>query len=423
MRAEKVGKDTALSNIVRMVKEAQGKKAPIQKIADKVSAVFVPTVLGIALLTFILWFLINKNFEVALINAVSVLVIACPCSLGLATPTAIMVGTGLGAEHGILIKSGEVLENLHKVTELILDKTGTVTSGEPKVCDTVVYNGDKDELMKLSASVESLSEHPVAKAICDYFKSGYDVKEFKTYTGMGVFGVVENKKVIIGTRALLGEFNIEIPNDAERCASGFEKEGKTVMFVAVDDTFCMLVSVADTVKPESKEAVSELKRLGLTVYMITGDNKRTADFVARATGIEHVFSEAKPEDKAIYTEKLQDGGKMCAMVGDGINDAPALAASNVGIAMSTGTDIAMETADITLMNGNLKLVSSAIKLSGYTIKKVKQNLFWAFIYNSIGIPFAALGFLNPIIAGAAMAFSSVSVVTNSLLLKRKGKEL
>lgn len=425
MEAGKIGKDTALSQIIRMVKAAQGNKAPIQKIADKVSAVFVPTILAIALITFIGWYIYSGYFETSLLNAVSVLVIACPCSLGLATPTAIMVGTGLGAENGILIKGGEHLETAHKISAIILDKTGTITKGSSEITDVIAYDIAENDLIRLAAAAESLSEHPLGRVIAEMSSdvSPDGISDFKSYTGMGVSAKVGGSSVCVGTRELVLQSGAEISANAEDDMLSLLKEAKTAMFVAVDSKLKGIIAVADTVKPESATAVAELKSMGIDVYMVTGDNKYTAEAIAKKANIDYVVAEAKPDDKAEFTKKLKKEGKICAMVGDGINDAPALAVADIGIAMSNGSDIAMETADITLMNGNLSLVPSAVKLSGYTMSKIKQNLFWAFIYNSIGVPFAAFGFLNPIFAGCAMAFSSVSVVSNSLLLKRKGGKL
>lgn len=422
-----IGKDTSLSKIIKMVKEAQGHKAPIQKTADKVSAVFVPAILIIAMLTFVIWIILSKNIETSLINAVSVMVIACPCSLGLATPTAIMVGTGLGAEKGILIKGGEHLEAAHKISAIVFDKTGTVTKGKPEVTDVIVLTNEisKEEIIKISAAAESMSEHPLGRAIAKY-SDGNDnssISDFKSHTGMGISAIVNNVCVAIGTRELMCDFKTEITKDAESSAAVYENDGKTAMFVSFDNKLVSIIAVADAVKETSAEAIEKLCAMGIKTYMMTGDNSRTAAAIAKSIKTDGYFAEAKPEDKAEYIKELREKGYICAMVGDGINDAPALAASDVGIAMSNGTDIAIEAADITLMNGNLLLVPSAIRLSGFTMRKIHQNLFWAFIYNTIGVPFAAFGFLNPVIAGAAMAFSSVSVVTNSLLLKRKGKLL
>lgn len=419
MEVTKVGDDTALSKIVRMVREAQGSKAPIQKTADKVASIFVPSVLLIALLTFVLWTVFGGDWQRALINSVSVLVIACPCSLGLATPTAIMVGVGVGAEHGILIKSGEYLELAHKIDTIILDKTGTVTCGEPKLAEVVSLNGMSTEEIKYIAAVaEKMSEHPLGRAIADALDAIDAMPEsFESFTGKGIKATVDGQTILIGTRKLMHSMDI-CTDVAEETLLKLEDMGKTAMLMACDGECIAVLAVADTVKPESKEAIARLEENGVQVYMITGDNYRTAMAVAEETGIKNVLAEVLPEDKAGKVKELRKMGKTVAMVGDGINDAPALAEADVGIAMGTGTEIAMETADITIMAGNLTLLSSVIALSDATMRKIHQNLFWAFIYNIIGIPFAAFGILNPIIAGAAMSLSSVSVVTNSLLLKR-----
>lgn len=420
--ATKVGKDTALSQIIKMVEDAQGSKAPIQKIADKVSGIFVPVVIGIAIVTFILWYLTSGSFSSAIVSAVSVLVIACPCALGLATPTAIMVGTGKGAENGILIKGGEHLEMAYKLNSIVLDKTGTITKGQPEVTDIVSLGGIKQtELLRLAAISEKSSEHPLGVAVYEKgkkdFKSIADPERFEAIPGRGIRSVIEGRTVLIGTRKLLKENDIAI-DQIENTITGLEDEGKTAMLMAIDDKIEGIIAVADTVKENSKEAIESLKKLGIDVYMLTGDNRRTADAIAKQVGITSVLAEVLPENKAEEVEKLKKQGKFVGMVGDGINDAPALATANIGMAIGTGTDVAIEAADITLMSGDLRSIPTAIKLSKKTMNKIKQNLFWAFIYNIIGIPFAALGLLSPIIAGGAMAFSSVSVVTNSLSLKR-----
>ncbi|MVB13040.1 Copper-exporting P-type ATPase [Caprobacter fermentans] len=420
--ASLIGRDTVLAQIVKMVEDAQGSKAPIQKIADRVSGVFVPTVIGIAVVTFLAWFLSTGDLNQSIVSAVSVLVIACPCSLGLATPTAIMVGTGLGAENGILIKGGEHLETAYRLNAVVMDKTGTITKGKPEVTDLVVLGDlDKTELLKLAASAEKRSEHPLGVSIYEYGRdhseSVADPSQFETIPGRGVRAVVEGKSVLLGTRKLLDENGI----DASGVASVLEKlenEGKTAMLMTVDRQAEAVFAVADTLKEHSAEAIRELQEMGVDVYMITGDNRRTAGAIAKQVGIGHVLAEVLPEHKAEEVEKLKKSGKVVAMVGDGINDAPALATADIGMAVGTGTDVAMEAADITLMRGDLRTISAAIRLSRRTMRKIRQNLFWAFFYNAIGIPFAAFGFLNPMIAGAAMAFSSVSVVTNSLSLKR-----
>jgi len=420
--ATKVGKDTALSQIIKMVEDAQGSKAPIQKIADRVAGVFVPAVIAIALVTFLVWYLVTGDFAAAIISAVSVLVIACPCALGLATPTAIMVGTGKGAENGILIKGGEYLETTYKLDTVVLDKTGTITKGKPEVTDIITVGGmSENEVLRLAAIAEKSSEHPLGAAIYEKGKDQFgtlpDPEQFEAIPGRGIMAVVGGRQIHIGTRMLMQELNADI-GQAETAAGKLEDEGKTAMLMAADGRLEAVIAVADTLKESSKEAISELKKMGIEVYMITGDNKRTAAAIARQVGIDNVLAEVLPENKAEEVEKLKRRGKKVAMVGDGINDAPALATADIGMAMGTGTDVAIEAADITLMRGDLKTIPAAIRLSRRTMRKIKQNLFWAFIYNIIGIPFAAFGLLNPMIAGGAMAFSSVSVVTNSLSLKR-----
>jgi Cu+-exporting ATPase len=420
--ATKIGKDTALSQIIKMVEDAQGSKAPIQKIADQVSAVFVPAVIGIAVVTFLIWYLTVCNFTDAIISAVSILVIACPCALGLATPTAIMVGTGKGAENGILIKGGEHLEMTYKLNAIVLDKTGTITKGQPDVTD-VMPIGDlgKDDILRMAAMTEKNSEHPLGVAIYERGKKEFgtvpDSEQFEAIPGRGVKAVVDEREIYIGTRKLMQEVDIGIAS-AEAAVEKLENEGKTAMLMAVGGRLEAILAVADTLKESSKDAIEELKHMGIEVYMITGDNRRTAAAIARQVGIKNVLAEVLPENKAEEVERLRKQGKKVAMVGDGINDAPALATADIGMAIGTGTDVAIEAADITLMRGDLKMIPAAIRLSRKTMRKIKQNLFWAFIYNIIGIPFAALGLLNPMIAGGAMAFSSVSVVTNSLSLKR-----
>lgn len=419
--ATKVGKDTVLSQIIKMVEDAQGSKAPIQKIADRVAGVFVPAVLGIAVLTFLIWYFAAGNLTAGIVSAVAVLVIACPCALGLATPTAIMVGTGKGAENGILIKSGEHLETAYKLTAVVLDKTGTITKGQPEVTDVICLGGpDEKEALRIAAVSEKKSEHPLGVAIYEKGNKEFgelpDPEEFEAIPGKGVSAKVGNKVIYLGTRKLMSDNNINTKN-AEATISRLEDDGKTAMLMAVNGTIEAVIAVADTIKEHSKEAIQELQGMGIEVYMITGDNKRTAAAIAKQVGIGNVLAEVLPENKAEEVEKLRGSGKIVAMVGDGINDAPALATADIGMAIGTGTDIAIEAADITLMRGDLRSIPTAIRLSRKTMKKIRQNLFWAFIYNIIGIPFAALGLLNPVIAGGAMAFSSVSVVTNSLSLK------
>ena len=422
MTAEKVGRDTMLSQIIKMVEDAQGSKAPIQKIADKVSGIFVPVVISIAIITFLVWYLIVKDTAMGFVSMVSVLVIACPCALGLATPTAIMVGTGKGAENGISIKGGEHLERAFKIETVVLDKTGTITKGEPEVTDIVSLNGSNEEdILSMAASSEKNSEHPLAAAI---YQKAIDKKidvaeptKFEAVPGMGISAVINGKNVLIGTRRLLMKNGIEL-NDVELEISRLENEGKTAMLMSVDKKPAAVIAVADTIKQNSKQAVAELKKLGIEVYMLTGDNKRTAEAIAKQAGIDNVIAEVLPEHKADEVSRLKTAGRVVAMAGDGINDAPALASADIGMAMGTGTDVAIEAADITLISGDLRAIPAAVRLSKKTMNKIKQNLFWAFFYNVIGIPIAALGFLNPMIAVAAMAFSSVSVVSNSLSLKR-----
>jgi len=421
-RATKVGKDTVLSQIIKLVEEAQGSKTPIQKIADKVAGVFVQVVLIIAIITFLIWSFIVGDFRQGIISAVAVMVIACPCALGLATPTAIMVGTGKGAEAGILIKNGESLEMAYKLNTIVFDKTGNITKGKPEVRDILSLKGMNDmEGLKLTAIAEKVSEHPGGIAIYEKGKNEFedlpDPDKFEAVPGKGILAIVEDKQVCVGTKKFIEEKGIET-KDAENEINRLEEEGKSTVLVAVDNHLIAVLAVADTIKEEAKEVIDNLINMKLDVYMITGDNKKTAKVIAKQVGIFNVLAEVLPENKAEEIDKLKKQGKIVAMVGDGINDAPALATADIGIAVGSGTDIAIETASIALMRGNLKTIPLAIKLSKQTMKKIMQNLFWAFIYNIIGIPFAAFGLLNPIIAGGAMAFSSVSVVTNSLSLRR-----
>jgi len=421
-RATRVGRDTVLSQIIRMVEEAQGSKAPIQKLADKVAGIFVPAVIGIATLTFIIWLLVTGDTGRALISAVSVLVIACPCALGLATPTAIMVGTGKGAEKGILIKGGEYLETAYRINTVVLDKTGTVTRGMPEVTDIIPIAGlSRRDVLKFAATAEKRSEHPLGIAIYEQGKrelgSIDDPDDFEAITGMGVRAKIGEKEVHVGTRRLMTGLGLDV-SGIEDTVTRLEDEGKTAMILSVNGRAEGVIAVADTIKESSPKAIEMLKKMGIGVYMMTGDNERTARAIARQAGIEHVLAEVLPENKAREVERLKSEGCVVAMVGDGINDAPALATADIGMAMGNGTDVAMEAAGITLMRGDLTSIPDAIRLSRKTMTKIRQNLFWAFIYNIIGIPVAALGLLNPMIAGAAMAFSSVSVVTNSLSLKR-----
>ena len=428
-RAEKVGSDTALAQIIKLVEQAQGSKAPIAKLADIVAGYFVPAVIAIAVASGIAWFIGTGDFKFALTIFISVLVIACPCALGLATPTAIMVGTGKGAENGILIKSGEALETAHKINAIILDKTGTITEGKPSVTDLIcTKNFTQEKLLQLAASAEKNSEHPLGQAIVrgaqEKSLALLEAENFNSITGQGIEAQIAGLSVFVGNRKMMEEKNIsvkELEKDADRLA----EEGKTPVFVAADGQPAGIVAVADVVKKSSRTAIENLHKMGIEVAMITGDNKKTAEAIARQVGIDRVLAEVLPQDKAFEVKKLQQEGRKVAMVGDGINDAPALAQSDIGIAIGSGTDVAMESADIVLMHSDLTDVPTAILLSKKTIRNIKQNLFWAFGYNTIGIPVAAgvlylFGgpLLNPMLAAAAMSLSSVSVLTNALRLKR-----
>ena len=423
VEATKVGRDTALAQIIKVVEEAQGSKAPIQRLADKISGVFVPIVVGIAVITFIIWYVWVSpgDFAEALEKLIAVLVIACPCALGLATPTSIMAGSGRAAEYGILFKGGEHLEMTHRISTVVLDKTGTVTNGTPVLTDVMTEVSNENEFLELVGSAEKQSEHPLAQAIVQGIKDkGIALKgvtEFEAIPGFGIRAIVEDKEILVGTRKLMRRFNVEI-NSVLVKMEGLEKEGKTAMLTAINGQYAGIVAVADTIKETSKTAISRLKQMGLDVIMITGDNKQTANAIAAQAGIDHVIAEVLPEGKADEIKKLQAEGKKVAMVGDGINDAPALATADIGMAIGTGTDVAMEAADITLIRGDLNSIADAIFMSKKTISNIKQNLFWALAYNSLGIPVAALGFLAPWLAGAAMAFSSVSVVLNALRLQK-----
>lgn len=422
-RAEHSSKDSVLARIIKVVEEAQGSKAPVQKLADKIASIFVPIVLIIAAVTFLLWWVLAGSVPQALIAAVAVLVIACPCALGLATPTAIMVGTGVGATRGILIKNGEVLQQAGKLDTIVLDKTGTITRGRPEVQAIRILSEENDraELLRIAASLEKPSEHPLGRAVVEAAEKEQlkllEPDSFEAVPGKGIRGVLEGRAYLIGTESFLTESGID-PAPVKEIKMELEQSGQTVLILADSHEALALFALADAVKEHSRKGVARLKELGLEVYMITGDNRRTAEAIAAAVGIENVLAEVLPEAKAAEVKKLQGRGKTVAMAGDGVNDAPALATADTGIAMGEGTDIAIESSDITLMRGDLREISVAIELSKRTMGKIRQNLFWAFFYNTLGIPFAALGFLNPMIAGAAMAFSSVSVVTNSLSLKR-----
>jgi len=426
-KATKVGKDTALSQIIKLVEDAQGSKAPIAKLADIIASYFVPIVIGLAILSSIGWLIAGENGVFALTIFISVLVIACPCALGLATPTAIMVGTGKGAEYGVLIKGGEALEVTHQIDTIVFDKTGTITEGKPVVTDIITTTISEEELLSIAASSEKGSEHPLGEAIVKgaeerniKFK---EISNFKAIPGHGIQVEIEGKVILLGNKKLMTENSIEI-GDLGVKSDKLANEGKTPMYIAINNKLEGIIAVADTVKPSSKEAIENLHKMGIKVAMITGDNKKTADAIAKQVGIDIVLAEVLPEDKANEVKKIQEKGSKVAMVGDGINDAPALAQADIGIAIGTGTDVAIESANIVLMKGDLKDVATAIKLSKATIRNIKQNLFWAFGYNVLGIP-VAMGvlhifggpLLNPMIGAAAMSLSSVSVLANALRLR------
>jgi len=446
IEAIKVGKDTTLARIVRMVEEAQGSKAPIQRLVDVIASYFVPAVIGIAIVTFVVWYFVGPApaLTFAFLNFVAVLVIACPCALGLATPTAIMVGTGKGAEHGILIRNGEALERAHQINTVLLDKTGTLTRGEPVVTDVVAASfSSPEEVLQLAASAEHSSEHPLGEAVV---KAALEKKlelspssDFNAIPGQGIEASVEGKKLFLGNLKLMKEHGFALNGLGQKTADLLE-QGKTVMFLGWDSQVAGIIALADTLKPGAREALQTLRKMGIETAMLTGDNRRTAEAIAREVGIDRVLAEVLPEHKAGEVKKLQEEGKVVAMVGDGINDAPALAQADIGIAIGTGTDVAMETGDITLISGDLMGVVTAISLSKRTMRTIRQNLFWAFAYNTALIPVAAgvlylafgktgvpsglhfvlgeYGFLNPILAAAAMAASSITVVSNSLRLRR-----
>lgn len=431
-KATKVGKDTMLSQIIKMVEEAQGSKAPIQRLVDLISSYFVPVVIMLAISTFVGWYVFGTpatGFIFAMLNAIAVLIIACPCAMGLATPTAIMVGTGIGAQHGILIKDAESLETAHKVNTIIFDKTGTLTKGKPEVTDIILINRSliskffigkqKTEknlisaLLIASASIEKNSEHPLGEAIVKKAEEEklqlIKVNKFKSITGKGVEGNINGEEIYIGK--LLG-------SDGYVAGEALKDQGKTVVYVYIDRKLSGVIAIADTIKESAKEAILTLNKLGIETVMITGDNLATAKAIGKKLGIKKILAEVMPQDKEQEVKKFQREGRIVAMVGDGINDAPALAAANIGIAMGTGTDVAIEAAGITLVNQNLMSVASAIKLSKQTMRTIKFNLFWAFVYNVVLIPVAMMGLISPILASGAMAMSSVSVVTNSLFLKK-----
>ncbi|MEK3955254.1 heavy metal translocating P-type ATPase [Psychrobacillus sp. FSL K6-1464] len=424
MKATKIGRDTALAQIIKVVEDAQGSKAPIQRLADKISGVFVPIVIGIAILTFLVWIIWVNPGEVtpALEALIAVLVIACPCALGLATPTSIMAGSGRAAEFGILFKGGEHLETTHHIDTVIVDKTGTVTNGKPELTDIVVASGiAEEEFLSLIGAAEKQSEHPLAEAIVKGIQDRgillKGVQSFEAIPGYGVKTVVDDKEILVGTRKLMNSYNVDILNILP-VMEELEANGKTAMLASIEGQYAGLVAVADTVKETSKKAIKRLRDMNIEVIMMTGDNQRTATAIGREVGIDHVIAEVLPEGKAEEVKKLQAVGKKVAMVGDGINDAPALAVADIGMAIGTGTDVAMEAADITLIRGDLNSIADAIIMSHKTMRNIKQNLFWAFGYNVLGIPIAAVGLLAPWVAGAAMAFSSVSVVLNALRLQK-----
>jgi len=422
-KVTEVGDNTVLAQIIRLVEQAQASKPPIQKLVDKIAGVFVPIVVLIAILTFIIWLFIGGHnlFSVALVNFVAVLIIACPCALGLATPTAIIVGSGLGASNGILIRNGESLELAQKITTIIFDKTGTITEGKPTVSEITTENITEDELLLLSASLESKSEHPLGIAIVEKAKSKnislLQPETFQSLSGFGLTGIINGSTVIIGNMNLMKEYSIKTEATKEKFDKLIEG-GRTVVCIAVDGELKGMIAIEDKLKDTSARAIQELNKLNIRTVMITGDNSKTAEAIAKRVGITEYKSEVLPDEKANIVKEYQSKGEIVAMVGDGINDSPALAQADVGIAIGTGTDVAIETAQITLVQGNLLGVAKAINLSRHTIKTIKQNLFWAFIYNTIGIPLAALGMLNPMIGALAMSLSSVSVVSNSLRLKR-----
>lgn len=442
IKATKVGKDTFLSQVIKMVEECQGTKIPIQEFADKVTSYFVPTVLIIAILTFLAWIIFPKPFgqilvfaqnfipwinpnlgvlSLAVVATVSVLVIACPCALGLATPTALMVGSGIGAENGILIREGAAIQTMKDIHTIVFDKTGTITKGKPEVTDIIsIGNLEENEVLHLAASVESGSEHPLGQAMVNQAQERNiklaTIENFEAIAGKGVKATIDGKEILLGSRKLMAE--IGLTSSIENDMSKLEMDAKTAMLIAFDNKIIGIIAVADTLKEDSIDAIAKLEKMGLETVMLTGDNERTAQAIAKKVGISRVLAEVLPEQKVAEIQKLQEKGKMVAMVGDGINDAPALTQANVGIAIGTGTDIAIEASDITLVSGDLSSVVKAIKLSRATFKKIKQNLYWAYGYNTLVIPIAILGLLHPIIAEIAMASSSISVITNANLLRR-----
>ncbi len=423
LRATAVGEHTVLAKIVRLVEEAQGSKAPIQNLADRIASVFVPAVIGLALLIFAGWlFVAEATFTYSLVNFIAVLIIACPCALGLATPTAMTVGVGVAATHGFLIRNAASLEKLTFVSTIVMDKTGTLTSGKPTVTDVVpLWENTRERLLGLAAAAERNSEHPLAEAIVESARQSHveirQAESFRSLTGLGVTALVDGRRVVAGNHAMMAGEGIDV-SDALTLVGRLSEEGKSILFVAIDGKAAGFVAVADRIKPTSAQAVADLRQLGIDVIMMTGDNETTARAIASQSGIGRILAGILPAGKVAAIRSLQAEGKTVAMVGDGINDAPALAIADVGIALGTGTDIAMDAADITLMKGDLATIAAAIRLSSATLRIIRQNLFWAFMYNVVAIPLAALGFLTPVVAAGAMALSSVSVVTNSLRLRR-----
>lgn len=427
-KATKIGNETVLSNIITLVEDAQESKAPIQKIADKASEIFIPAVLIAAAMTFIIWFFFIFNHEMFIINlpiiyAVSVLVVSCPCALGLATPAALMVGMGRGAENGILIKNGTKLEQACKINTIVFDKTGTLTTGKLEVTNIVPFNKNKEkDLLIIAATVEKRSEHPLGQSIYKYGKKKFqkelkEVDNFKAIPGKGISATIGNDHILIGTMKFLDEHSVDLI-DLNDTLPKFQKQGKTAVLVAINGQLAGVIALSDKIRDNSKEVIKSLKKMNIKVYMLTGDNKTTAMSVANKIGIENVISEVQPQNKADEITKLKSAGNIVAMVGDGINDAPALATADIGFAIGTGTDVAIETGDIVLLRDDLETLPKSIKLSKMTMRKIKQNLFWAFIYNLVAIPIAAAGYLNPVVAAACMSFSSLSVLLNSLSLKR-----
>jgi Cu+-exporting ATPase len=442
VQAKEVGENTFLNRVIQMVEEAQGSKIPIQDFADKVTAIFVPVILVLTAVTFTVWLLFPESLRPILLwadsfipwiitdlqpvsqaffVALAVLVIACPCALGLATPTALMVGTGLGAENGILIRKGESIQRLQEVTTFVFDKTGTLTKGEPEVTDWFEVGKSNMELKKMIAAAENYSEHPISKAILNYTGSDSlpDSEEFESFTGKGVKAVVQGSRVLAGNIDLLKQFSVDQSDLVKNKADEFHSAGKTTIFLVIDEEVVALCGIKDTIKPDTADAIREIHQLGYKTVMLTGDQQKVANIIAEEIGIEQVFAQVKPDEKSAVIKRLQDAGEVVAMVGDGINDAPALTQSDVGIALGTGTDIAIESGSMILIDGNPKAILKAINLSNETFKKIRQNLFWAFFYNIIMLPVAMIGWMHPVLAEIAMAFSSINVVGNSKRLQKK----